>query len=230
MAIEIINTGSELMIGRVLNTHHQWLCAQLDELGYTVHRQVAVSDEGTAIVEALRESLGRSNAVILTGGLGPTSDDLTRGLIARLLQRRTLVHEPTLARIRNYFQTRGREVPFNCEIQAQYPEGALVIANDYGTAPGLLIELERNPFHPSGEKALIIMLPGPPRELQPMFRERVIPLLREKLPNHRKHASVTLKTACVGESLIEMEISPKLENLVIRDSRSATAPGWEKWI
>jgi nicotinamide-nucleotide amidase len=71
MAIEIINTGSELMIGRVLNTHHQWLCAQLDELGYTVHRQVSVSDESSAIVDAVQESLGRSNAVILTGGLGP---------------------------------------------------------------------------------------------------------------------------------------------------------------
>ncbi|NCC62620.1 MAG: competence/damage-inducible protein A, partial [Verrucomicrobiae bacterium] len=121
MAIEIINTGSELMIGRVLNTHHQWLCAQLDELGYTVHRQVSVSDESSAIVDAVQESLGRSNAVILTGGLGPTSDDLTRGLIAKLFHRRTLVHEPTLERIRNYFQSRGREIPFKCEIQAQYP-------------------------------------------------------------------------------------------------------------
>lgn len=214
MAIEIINTGSELMIGRVLNTHHQWLCAQLDELGYTVHRQVSVSDESSAIVDAVQESLGRSNAVILTGGLGPTSDDLTRGLIAKLFHRRTLVHEPTLERIRNYFQSRGREIPFKCEIQAQYPEGALVIANDFGTAPGLLIELEHNPFNSSGEKALLIMLPGPPRELRPMFRDRVIPLLKEKLPNHQKHASITLKTACVGESLIEMEIAPKLEDLV----------------
>ena len=93
MAIEIINTGSELMIGRVLNTHHQWLCAQLDALGYTVGRQVSVSDEGSAIVGAVRDSLSRSDAVILTGGLGPTSDDLTRGLIAKLLHRRTLIHE-----------------------------------------------------------------------------------------------------------------------------------------
>jgi nicotinamide-nucleotide amidase len=155
---------------------------------------------------------------------------LTRGLIAKLFHRRTLVHEPTLERIRNYFQSRGREIPFKCEIQAQYPEGALVIANDFGTAPGLLIELEHNPFNSSGEKALLIMLPGPPRELRPMFRDRVIPLLKEKLPNHQKHASITLKTACVGESLIEMEIAPKLEELVHQGLQIGYCAVWEKWI
>jgi len=216
MAIEIINTGSELMIGRVLNTHHQWLCAQLDALSYTVGRQVSVSDEGSAIVGAVRDSLSRSDAVILTGGLGPTSDDLTRGLIAKLLHRRTLIHEPTLKRLQNFFQSRGREVPFHCEVQAQYPEGALIITNDYGTAPGLLIELEQNPFRESGAKALLVMLPGPPNELRPMFRERIIPLLKEKLPNRQKHASITLKTACVGESYIEKEIAPRLEELVLQ--------------
>src|SRR5438132_9773362 len=83
--IELINTGSELMLGRLLNTHQQWLCRQLADMGYVVERQTAVADSGPAIEQAVREALGRADLVITTGGLGPTSDDLTRDLIARLL-------------------------------------------------------------------------------------------------------------------------------------------------
>lgn len=214
MGIEIINTGSELMIGRVLNTHSQWLCAQLDSLGYTVSRQVTVNDDGTSIVNAVKEALSRSEMVLVTGGLGPTTDDLTRPLIARLFGRRLLTDGSTLERIRGFFAKRGTAVPFHCEIQAQYPEGALIIPNDYGTAPGLLIELEQNPFRSKIGKAVLILLPGPPRELRPMFTERVIPLLREKMPPAENYVSLTLKTACTGESTIERQVAPALEELV----------------
>ena len=214
MGIEIINTGSELMIGRVLNTHSQWLCAQLDSLGYTVSRQVTVNDDGPSIVNAVKDALSRSDTVIVTGGLGPTTDDLTRPLIAKLFGRRLLVDDSTLERIRAFFEKRGTAVPFHCEIQAQYPEGALVIPNDYGTAPGLLIELEQNPFRSETGKAVLILLPGPPRELHPMFMERVIPLLREKMPPSEDYVSLTLKTACTGESTIERQVAPALEELV----------------
>ena len=214
MGIEIINTGSELMIGRVLNTHSQWLCAQLDSLGYTVSRQVTVNDDGSSIVNAVKNALAHTDTVIVTGGLGPTTDDLTRPLIAQLFGRRLLVDDSTLERIRAFFAKRGTAVPFHCEIQAQYPEGALVIPNDYGTAPGLLIELEQNPFRSETGKAVLILLPGPPRELHPMFTERVIPLLREKMPPAEDYVSLTLKTACTGESTIERQVAPALEELV----------------
>lgn len=203
MSVEIINTGSELMLGKVLNTHAQWICTQLDTQGYAVARQVTVNDDGESICGAVREALNRSDIIIVTGGLGPTSDDLTRNLIADLLGLKLLVDEKTLQRIRNYFLRRNRPVPFHCEIQAQYPEGAIILDNDFGTAPGLLIETQ-------GHK-LLFMLPGPPRELHPMFSEKVIPLLKSKKPLEKPYSTCSLRTACVGESVIEEKIEPSLE-------------------
>src|SRR5437899_12158543 len=111
MVVELINTGSELMLGRVLNTHQQWLCRQLADLGYAVSRQVAVPDAGPQIQQAVREALARADLVIATGGLGPTSDDLTRALIAELLGR-TLREDPSvLAHIEEFFKVRNRQMP-----------------------------------------------------------------------------------------------------------------------
>lgn len=213
MNIEIINTGTELLLGRILNTHQQWLCAQLDQLGYTVTRQVAIDDNASDIVEATRQSLHNASIVILTGGLGPTSDDLTRSLIAQLLGRRLLVDTTTLERIQHYFSSRHRTIPFHCEIQAQYPEGAQIIPNDFGTAPGLAIELEQNPFSTPPSKALLILLPGPPRELRPMFSKYVPAILKRTFPLSEEYASRTLRTACTGESTIEQIVAPKLAHL-----------------
>lgn len=212
--IEIINTGSELMLGRVLNTHHQWLALQLDELGYTIDRQLCINDDNLSITGAVRESLSRADLIIVTGGLGPTSDDLTRNDIAQLLGRRLLVDSGTIERIQNMFSRRGTPIPFNCEIQAQYPEGALIIPNDYGTAPGLAIELYPNLFRKNQQKSFIILLPGPPRELYPMFRNSVIPLLRKKFPFASAHKLLNLRTACTGESSIEKIVAPHLQYLV----------------
>src|SRR5258708_7155789 len=146
MVVELINTGTELMLGRVLNTHQQWLCRELAGLGYEVSRQVAVADNGPAIIGVIRESLARADLVLTTGGLGPTSDDLTRNLVAGLLGRR-LIEDPTvLERIQKYFEVRGRPVPPLSPVQALLPEGAMVLQNEHGTAPGLAIELAPNPF------------------------------------------------------------------------------------
>src|SRR5437016_6001293 len=102
MNIELINTGSELMLGRVLNTHQQWVCRALADLGYVVARQIAVPDSSVEIQQAVREALGRADLIITTGGLGPTSDDLTRDLIAELLSKK-LQHDATvLAHIREF--------------------------------------------------------------------------------------------------------------------------------
>src|ERR1700733_13293437 len=108
MHIELINTGSELLLGRVLNTHQQWICRQLADLGYEVTRQTCVADDGRQIQAAVRESLSRADLVITTGGLGPTSDDLTRDLIAQLLGRELTLDSETLLRIEQYFYQRHR--------------------------------------------------------------------------------------------------------------------------
>lgn len=212
--IEIINTGTELMLGSVLNTHHQWLCRQLANWGYTVDRQVAIPDTGPAIREAVREALSRADFIITTGGLGPTSDDLTRELIAGLLGR-TLREDPgVLSHIEKFFALRRRPMPARVRVQALVPEGATVLPNQHGTAPGLLLEIPAARFRKSDRASFLLMLPGPPRELHPMFTDQVIPQLKEILPLAHPFASHTFKTTGLGESMIEEKISGPLQPLV----------------
>ena len=149
MQIEIINTGSELMLGRVLNTHQQWLCRQLADLGYTVARQTAIPDEAGPIQETVRESLTRADLVIVTGGLGPTSDDRTRDLIAALLGVELIWNDEVLRRITDFFTSRKRPMPESTKVQAQVPRDALVLMNAHGTAPGLVMEIAAGKFRPA---------------------------------------------------------------------------------
>src|SRR2546425_7086664 len=137
MVVELINTGSELMLGRVLNTHQQWLCRQLADLGYIVARQVAIADTGRDIEQALREALTRADLVTTTGGLGPTSDDLTRDLVAQLLGKKLHEDAAALANIERFFAQRKRPMLEAVEVQALVPDGAIVLQNAPGTAPGL---------------------------------------------------------------------------------------------
>ncbi|MBI3192099.1 MAG: competence/damage-inducible protein A, partial [Pedosphaera parvula] len=129
MNIELINTGSELLLGRRLNTHQQWLCRRLADLGYGVVRQVAVADTGPEIEQAVRESLGRADLVITTGGLGPTADDLTRERIAQLLGRELSEDAEVLADIEGFFAQRKRRMPASTRVQAMVPAGAVVLRN-----------------------------------------------------------------------------------------------------
>lgn len=211
--IEIINTGTELMLGRVLNTHQQWLCRQLADAGYEVERQVAVPDTGPAIRDAVREALARADLILTTGGLGPTSDDLTRDLIAGLFNAKLVQHEGVLAKIAEYFASRQRPQPESTKVQAQVPEGATVLMNAHGTAPGLVLRAAPGQFR-AGPGSLLIMLPGPPRELRPMFLNQALPIIREQFPLAQPFACVTLKTTGIGESRAEEIIAPHLQPLV----------------
>src|SRR3954454_17147261 len=195
MIVELINTGSELMLGRVLNTHQQWLCHRLADLGYVVSRQVAVPDTGQDIQLTLREGLARADLIITTGGLGPTSDDLTRDLLAQLLSRKLVEDPQVLAQIRSFFEIRQRPMSERTRVQALVPEGATVLPNPHGTAPGLAIQVNPNPYRAEGRPGWIIMLPGPPRELRPMFNDTVAPLLRTILPLESGFACRTLRTS-----------------------------------
>src|SRR5262249_15374738 len=144
--VELINTGSELMLGRVLNTHQQWLCRALADLGYIVSRDVVVPDTPPAIESAVREALGRADLIITTGGLGPTSDDVTRDLIAGLVGKPLLEDATVLAHIAGFFEQRKRRMPERVRVQALVPEGATVLANPHGTAPGLALHVHPNSF------------------------------------------------------------------------------------
>ena len=142
MNIELINTGSELMLGRVLNSHQQFLCRRLADLGHVVTRQVAIADTGSEIQNAVREALSRADLVITTGGLGPTSDDLTRELVAELLGKKLVENKNVLAHIEDFFAKRNRPRPLKTGVETFVPEGAEVFLNQFGTAPGLAMRVE----------------------------------------------------------------------------------------
>ncbi len=204
------------MLGRVLNTHQQWLCQQLADLGLVVNRQVAVPDTGLDIQQAVREALGRADLILVTGGLGPTSDDLTRDLIAQLLNRQLNLDSSILAGLRQFFADRGRTMPEATAVQAQIPEGAIVLPNAHGTAPGLAIEVEPNPFRTGAGPSWLFMLPGPPRELRPMFLKQVAPWLPRIFPGAHQFACRTFQTTGVGESTLQEKIAGPLQDLVER--------------
>ena len=207
MRIELLNTGAELLVGRVLNTHQQWLCRQLTDLGYEVSRQICVADDARQIRDALLESLARADVVLTTGGLGPTGDDITRDVAAQVLRRKLVRHAGTLSRIRHYFAVRRRPMPATVPVQAMIPQGAKVLTNFNGTAPGLALETF------AGKKCLIL-LPGPPRELRPMFLKSVVPLLCRKFPLASPFLCHTFKTTGLGESVVEETIARPLQPLV----------------
>ena len=239
MIVEIVNTGSELMLGRVLNTHQQWLCRRLADLGHVVTRQVAVADTGSEIQTAVREALGRADLVITTGGLGPTSDDITRELIAGMLGKKLVENKEVMAHIEGYFARRNRPRPPKTSVETFVPEGALVFINQNGTAPGLAMEVnaecgvrsadlgEHSTFNAehstpniqgggkAGSKKWLVMLPGPPRELRPMFDDAVVPLLKREFAGET-FVCRTLRSTSVGESRVQEAIESWLQPLVQR--------------
>ncbi|MCC6231717.1 MAG: competence/damage-inducible protein A [Verrucomicrobiales bacterium] len=212
--VELVNTGSELMLGRVLNTHQQWLCRRLADAGMPVTRQVAIADTGEAIRRAAAEALERAALVVVTGGLGPTSDDITRELIAGMLGTRLVEHAASRENIERFFAARGRKMPARVLVQAMVPEGARVLPNAQGTAPGLAIEVPAGRF--AAHRSLLVMLPGPPRELRPMFDVEAMPVIREVLPPVEAFHCVTVRTLGVGESWVEETLSPELPALEAR--------------
>lgn len=216
MNLELLNTGSELMLGRVLNRHQQWLCREFADAGYVVQRQVAVADAAADIQQAAREGLGRADLVVCTGGLGPTSDDLTREAIAALVGCPLREDPATRARLQAWYTARNRTPPPAAFLQAQVPDGAVVLPNAHGTAPGLLLEVPPAPRSPRATSAWLVMLPGPPRELQPMFTEQVLPWVRRTFPFEVPFVCRTLRSTGVPESTMQQRIAGPLESLVAR--------------
>ncbi len=195
---EILCVGTELLLGDIVNTNAAYLSQRLAELGIAVYHHTVVGDNPERLRRALSEASERSDLIIMSGGLGPTCDDLTKEVTARFFGRELVMIPEELERIRTYFKETGRVMTENNEKQAKMPEGATVIRNNYGTAPGVAIE---------GEDCVAIMLPGPPRELEPMFSEEVIPYLRRHggLGN-TVILSRNIHILGMGESQVESEL------------------------
>lgn len=208
MNVEVINTGTELLLGAVTNTHLTYFAQRLFPLGLRVERQVTVPD-GSSIREAIAEAFPRADVVLVTGGLGPTTDDLTRDFTAELLDRPLAVDPKVLETIRQRFAARGSIMNERNARQAEVPRGATVLPNNHGTAPGLYLRSAPGTLGAAREVHLFL-LPGPPRELFPMFEEIVEPILRQFLPTIEERLSKTYHLLGIGESQVEEAVGPSL--------------------
>ena len=208
MRIELINTGTELVLGDTINTNAAWLGQRLAALGLQVMRQTVVPD-GAIIGEVLAEAAARAEVLVVTGGLGPTNDDVTRETTAGLLGLPLDLDEGVVGHLQAYFKQRGREVKAANLRQAMVPRGARVLENPFGTAPGLYLPATLGAER--GWHCHFFLLPGPPRELKPMMESQVEPVLKELQPALASRVVLYLKLTGIGESDIVEAIERDLE-------------------
>lgn len=207
MRIEIINTGSELLLGSTMNTHGAWLGQELFSLGLRVQRLVVVPD-GDPIRDALKKSLAVSDVVIVTGGLGPTSDDVTREATAEALGVELIEDEHAVRCIEAFFDRLGREMTASNLKQALHPVGADVLPNPNGTAPGVYV-----PPRLGDSACAIFLLPGPPREMHGMYHAEVAPRLKALSDVAADYGVTNVKFSGIGESSFQDELDGPLHEI-----------------
>jgi len=198
LTAEIIAIGSELLAPDRTDTNSLWLTEKLNQLGIEVKLKTIVGDDDARLEEAIKDAVRRSKVVITTGGLGPTEDDITRKITARALGRRLLLDEVVLVELRQRFQSFGVTMPERNSRQAMVIEDAIVLPNPNGTAPGMFID---------HQGTAVVLLPGPPREMRPMFENHVA----EKLAGRAGSLRVVrrmLRVAGMGESAVDEKIAP----------------------
>lgn len=209
MTVEIICVGTELLLGSIVNTNAAYLAEQCAGLGLSCYYQSVVGDNKERLAELIKTAAARSDILLISGGLGPTQDDLTKETVAEAFGLSLTEDENTRRRIAQYFEKRGMELTDNNWKQAQVPEGCLVLDNENGTAPGMIVK--------SGERHIVLM-PGPPGELCPMFESKVRPYLEKLEPG--VILSQTVKIYGVSESLVET----KIEDLLAGQKNPTIAP------
>lgn len=192
MKAEIINVGEELLSGNTLNSNVQVLSKLLSPLGIKLNFNAVVGDVEEHIISATEMALQRSDLIIYTGGLGPTKDDLTKEVVCKALDIELSLDNEILENIKEFFKSRDIEMTNNNIKQALVPEGSTILKNKNGTAPGFFLNYDNKS---------IVLLPGPPREIDPMFREQVVPLISELTNN--KIVSKNISTIGIGESKLE---------------------------
>ncbi len=208
---EILCVGTELLLGDIVNTNAAFLSTRLADLGISVYRHTCVGDNPERLAAALRTALASADLVITSGGLGPTYDDLTKETVAKTLGLELELHVPTLEKIRAYFARTGRVMTKNNEKQAMIPKGAHILENNYGTAPAFAIKDDEN-------NKTVIMLPGPPGELIPLFNEQAAPFLRAQ--SDAVLLSKNIHIFGMGESAVE----EKIKSLMTESKNPTVAP------
>ena len=209
---QILCVGTELLLGDIVNTNAAFLSAQLAELGISVYKHICVGDNPERLSKALNAALSETDLIITSGGLGPTYDDLTKETIAAALGLELELHTPSLKKIKTYFERTGRVMPQNNVKQAMIPRGATVFPNNNGTAPAMAA------FGGENNSKTVIMLPGPPNELIPLFFEQVKPFLI----SHTDAVidSVNIHFFGIGESALEEQI----KDLMVNATNPSIAP------
>lgn len=203
MVVELISVGTEILLGNIVNTNATYLAEKCALLGCSLYHQTVVGDNEERMEEAIRQAIERADIVILTGGLGPTKDDLTKEVTAKVFGRKLYMDERSKARIQDYFEKiKSKKVTENNWKQALVPEGAIVIDNLNGTAPGLILEDKER-----GKAAILI--PGPPNEMKPMFEHDIAPYLNKKQPEGIY--SHMVKVCGIGESRAETMVADLMD-------------------
>ncbi len=201
MRAEIISIGTELLLGDIVNSNAQFLGQELAALGIEMYYQQVVGDNEERILHAFKEAYNRCDIIITTGGLGPTDDDLTKEMAAKYFNKRLFEDKESLENLQEYFKFRKRKMTTNNLKQALIPEGATAIKNNNGTAPGVIIE-ENN--------KIMIILPGPPKEMKPMFEEDIKPYLKSK--SDSVIISKMIKILGIGESAVAETVKDLMES------------------
>jgi len=203
LAAEIITTGTEILLGEIVDTNAAWIAQQLREAGINLYYKTTVGDNEQRVCDVLTLSLSRSNVLIVTGGLGPTVDDITRQAIATVTDAPLYLDEGALETLKAQFARFGAKMTDNNVQQAYIPEGAIIIKNPVGTAPGFIVE---------SDKGTVIALPGVPREMKHLMTETVLPYLRERNGNAGIIRRRVLRTIGIGESTLDSEINDLMES------------------
>ena len=202
---EILCVGTEILIGDIVNTNAAFISKRLADLGFSQYYQSVVGDNPERLKNTIHTSLDRCDLLIMTGGLGPTYDDLTKECAAEALEKKLYLHEESLERMKRFFTNRNQKMPETNIKQAMMPEDSVVFKNDNGTAPGVaIIDEQRN--------KIIVMLPGPPRELIPMFENEVMPFLRQ-FSDHML-ISKNVNITGMGESAVEIVLRDQMKNAI----------------
>lgn len=213
MVVELISVGTEILMGNITNTNASYLAQKCADLGLECYYQVTVGDNARRLEQTVKTALKRSDIIIMTGGLGPTDDDLTKETVAKVLKKELILDEHSKDCIAQYFERiQRKDITSNNWKQAYIPEGAIVVDNHNGTAPGLIIQTEDEP------KKHILLIPGPPNELYPMFENDMMPYLASL--SDQILVSETVKIAGRGESWVATEIS----DLIDKQTNPTIAP------
>ena len=200
LSCEIISVGTELLLGEIVDTNAPFFSRELAAMGIAVQRRATVGDNPARLREAVQSALSRSDIVLLTGGLGPTADDITKEVCMELLGFAAERNAEAEKNMRDFFRRSGRDMPESNVKQADVPKGGVVFQNAHGTAPGAAMEKDGK---------CVVLLPGPPREAEPMFRDQVEPYLSAK--THGVIRTHTVRTMGIGESAMANVVADLLE-------------------